>query len=82
MKSELHFTLDEILGMEWNTFYYWHRRALEIFGAKCQRPLKEISEIETLANGKVDDDLFKKQLEYIDAKLAEREKSKEGTISG
>lgn len=68
--------------MEWNTFYYWHRRALEIFGAKCQRPLREIAETESPDSGKVDDDTFEKQRKLLYAKIEAYEKSTEGTISG
>ena len=70
------------MSMEWNTFYYWHRRAIELFNAKAQRAIKYIPETETLDNGKVDDETFKRQLEYMNKKESEIEKSKEGTISG
>ena len=70
------FSLDYIMGLEWDTFYYWHRRAIEI---KTGKP---IAETETLDSGKVDDEAFKKQLEYMNRKESEIEKSKEGTISG
>ena len=65
-----------ILNFEPDTFYYWHRRAIEI---KTGKP---IAETETLDSGKVDDEAFKKQLEYMNRKESEIEKSKEGTISG
>lgn len=74
--------MTEILSMEWDTFYYWHRRALELFGAKCQRPLKEIAESEDIDSGKVDDDTFEKQRKALYAKIEAHEKSLEGTISG
>ena len=70
------FSLDYIMGLEWETFYYWHRRAIEI------RTGKNIAETENLEDGKVDDETFRKQLEYMNRKQAEIEKSKEGTISG
>lgn len=68
--------------MEWNTFYYWHRRALEIFSAKCQRPLREIAEVENVDSGKVDDDTFEKQTKALYAKIEAYENSLQGTING
>lgn len=62
--------------MEWSTFYFWHRRAIELkYG-------KDIPETETLDEGKVDDDTFEKQTKRLYAKIDEYEKSKEGTING
>lgn len=74
--------MTEIMSMEWSTFYYWHRRALEIFSAKTQRPLREIAETEDSDSGKVDDDTFEKQRKELYAKIEAHEKSMEGTISG
>jgi len=74
--------MTEIMSMEWNTFYYWHRRALEIFSAKCQRQLKEIAEVENVDSGKVDDDTFEKQRKALYAKIEAYENSIQGTISG
>jgi hypothetical protein len=62
--------------MEWDTFYYWHRRAFEIKSGKT------LPETNPADEAKVDDDTFKKQLEYMEKKLAEHEKSSEGTIDG
>jgi hypothetical protein len=62
--------------MEWNTFYYWHRRAHELKTGKL------IPETNPADEAKVDDDTFKKQLDYMEKKLSEIEKSKEGTING
>lgn len=70
------------MGLEWETFYYWHRRALEIFNANCQRPFKEIAESADSDSGKVDDDTFEKQRKALYAKIEAHEKSLEGTISG
>lgn len=67
------FSLNFLLGLSWDAFYYWHRRAIEI------KVGKEFPEEE---DGKVDSDVFKKRLEYMNKKLAEHEKRKEGTISG
>jgi len=67
------------MGLEWETFYYWHRRALEIFYATTQRAIKDIPEIE---DGKVDGDTFEKQEKRLRAKIDAIEKSKEGTING
>jgi len=70
------FSLDYIMGLEWDTFFYWHRRALEIkYG-------KDIPETETLANGKVDDETFERQKQKLYAKLEAEEKANEGTING
>ena len=70
------FSLDFIMGLEWDTFFYWHRRALEIkYG-------KDIPETETLANGKVDDETFERQIQRLYAKLEAEEKANEGTING
>ena len=66
------FSLNFLLGLDWDTFYYWHRRAIEIKAGK------EIAEGE---DGKVDSDVFQRRLDYMNKKLAEHEKRKEGTIS-
>lgn len=67
------FSLDFLLGLDWDTFYYWHRRAIEI------KVGKEIPEEE---DGKVDSDVFQRRLDRMNKKLAEHEKRKEGIISG
>jgi len=62
--------------MEWDTFYYWHRRAIEIkYG-------KDIPETETLDDGKVDDETFERQTKRLYAKIEAQEKANEGTING
>lgn len=61
------------MGLEWETLFYWHRRAVEIkYG-------KEVPEND---NGKVDDESFEKQKERLNRKLQEIENRKQGTISG
>ena len=67
------FSLNFLLGLSWDTFYYWHRRAIEI------KTGKEIAEEE---DGKVDSDVFQRRLDRMNKKLAEHEKRKEGQISG
>lgn len=73
------FSLEYCLGLERETFHYWHRRAMEIFYATAERAIKDIPEIE---DGKVDDDTFEKQEKRLRAKIDAIEKSKEGTING
>lgn len=76
------FSLDFIMGLEWDAFYYWHRRAIEIHGAMCQRGIKFIPETEDTESAKVDDDTFEKQRKILYARIEAHEKSMEGTISG
>lgn len=54
---------------------------MEIHEATCQRSMKYRPETEQTDSAKVDDDTFQKQIEYMNKKLAEIEKSKQGTIS-
>ena len=70
------FSLDYIMGLEWETFYYWHRRAIEVKTGKL------LTETEQLDDGKVDDDTFEKQTKELYAKIDAYEKSREGIING
>lgn len=67
------------MGLEWETMFYWHRRAQEIFFTANPRKMflvEESVEIE------IDEDAFKKSEAYLNKRLAEIEKAKEGTING
>lgn len=72
------FGLDFIKGLKWEEFYYWHRRAQEIFYSNVQRNIKYIEEIQ---DSKVDDDTFEMQQKRLYAKIERYEKSMEGTIN-
>ena len=65
--------------MEWDTFYYWHRRAMELFYAKTQRSIKEILENDNTSDGKVEDHIFEEQRKRLYAKIDEQTG---GTIDG
>ncbi len=67
------FSLDFIMGLEWETFYYWHRRAFEI---------KHGKEIPESVDIKVDDESFERQSKRLYEKIAAAEKRQEGTING
>jgi hypothetical protein len=69
----------EILQMEWETFNYWVRRAVEIFNATCQRNIKYIPE---LIESKVDDETFERQTKRLIEKIEKMRSSKEGRING
>jgi len=72
------FSLEYIKGLKWEDFYYWHRRAQEIFYTGVQRNIKYIEEIE---DGKVDDDTFEVQRKRLYNKIQRLEKENEGTIN-
>lgn len=61
------------MGLEWETVFYWHRRAIEI---KTGKNVEEIVEIQ------IDDDAFEQSKQRLEKRLAEIEKAKEGTING
>ena len=73
------FSPEYIDGLEWETFYYWHRRAQEIFYTKLNKKECLIEETE---DNKLDDDSFEKSKAQLYERLRKEKQSKEGSISG
>jgi hypothetical protein len=69
------FSLDFIYGLEWDTFYYWLRRAQEIF---YKTTIPEIEE----ESGKIDEDSFKVKRERLEKKILKIRQRIQGTIDG
>lgn len=65
------------MGLEWETMFYWYRRAVEIFEAIKVRPIKDVPE---RVDAKVDTETFQAQKERLYKKIAAIEKQREGTI--
>jgi hypothetical protein len=65
----------EILLMEWERFYYWLRRAQEIF---YKTTIPEIEE----ESGKIDEDSFKVKRERLEKKILKIRQRTQGTING
>ena len=71
-------TLDFIYALPWETFLYWHRRAAEI---KTGQNIDEHQDGRPDADGKVDDDTFKRQKERLELRLQNFELQQQGRIS-
>lgn len=70
------FSLDFIMGLEWDTMLYWNNRAIEI------KTGKYIEENVTYEDGKIDSDSFEIKKKRLYERHAEIEKQAQGTISG
>lgn len=64
--------------MEWETFLYWHRRAIEI---KTGQNVDETTDGKPDESGRVDNDTFKRQKEALEARLQNFELRQQGRIS-
>lgn len=62
------------MGLEWDTFWYWCRRAEEV---KTGKFIEESS-----GDGKIDDVTFEISKKRLYDRLERNEKAKQGTISG
>lgn len=67
------FSYEFILGLNWETFYYWIDRATEIKTGKI---------VPFIVESKVDDETFEKQTQDLYDRIERLEKLKEGTVNG